>query len=117
MRQIIASLKCKTTPNSYDIPTKFLKISASRLSSWLSEFLNKCMAKDEFPNLLKIAQIAPIPKINSPNSPYNYRPISILSTLSKVFEKVIHSRLYSFVTNNCILSHNNMVSAPVTLLH
>jgi len=69
IRQIIASLKCKTTSNSYDIPAKFLKVSASSLSSWLSEFFNKCMAKGEFPNLLQIAQITPIPKITSPKSP------------------------------------------------
>jgi len=104
IRQIIASLKCKTTSNFYDIPAKFLKISANSLSSWLSEFFNKCMAKGEFPNLLKIVQITPIPKITSPKSPNDYRPISILPTLSKVFEKVIYSRLYSFVTSNCILS-------------
>jgi len=62
------------------------------------------MAKGEFPNLLKIVQITPIPKITSPKSPNDYTPISILPTLSKVFEKVIYSRLYSFVTSNCILS-------------
>jgi len=62
------------------------------------------MAKCEFPNLLKIAQITPIPKITSPKFPNDYRPISILPTLSKVFETVIYSRLYSFVTSNCILS-------------
>ena len=104
IRQIIASLKCKTTSNYYDIPAKFLKISASSLSSWLSEFFNKCMTKGEFPHLLKIALITPIPKITSPKSSNDYRPISILPTLSKVFEKVIYSRLYSFVTSNCILS-------------
>jgi len=62
------------------------------------------MAKGEFANLLKIAQITLIPKITSPKPPNDYRPISILPTLSKVFEKVIYSRLYSFVTSNCMLS-------------
>jgi len=62
------------------------------------------MAKGELANLLKIAQITPIPKITSPKSPNDYRPISILPTLSKVFLKVIYSRLYSFFTSNCILS-------------
>jgi len=47
------------------------------------------MAKGEFPYLLKIAQITPIPKITSPKSPNDYSPISILPTLSEVFEKVI----------------------------
>ena len=72
--------------------------------SWLFELFNKCVAKGEFANLLKIAQITPIPKITSPKSLNDYRPISILPTHSKVFEKVIYSRLYSFVTSNCILS-------------
>jgi len=62
------------------------------------------MARGEFPNLPKIAIITPIPKITSPKSPNDYRPISILPILSKVFEKVIYSRLYSFVTSNCMLS-------------
>jgi len=62
------------------------------------------MTKGEFPNLLKIAQITPIPKITSPKSPNDYRPISILPTLSKVFEKVVYSRLYSFVSSKRILS-------------
>ena len=104
IRQIIASLKCKRTSNSYDIPAKFSKISASSLSSWSSEFFNKCIVKGKFPNLLKIAQITPIPKITSPKSPNDWRPIFILAILSKVFEKVICSRLYSFVTSNCIPS-------------
>jgi len=67
------------------------------------------MAKGEFPNLLKIAQITPIPKITYPKSTNDYRPISILPSLSKVFEKVIYSRLYSFVTGNCILSPQQYV--------
>jgi len=62
------------------------------------------MTKGEYPNFLKIAQITLIPKITSPKSPNDYRPISILPTLSKVFENVIYSRLYSFATSNCILS-------------
>jgi len=99
IRRITASTKYKTISNSYDIPARFLNFSASSLSSWLSEFFNKCMAQGEFPNILKIAQITPIPKIAAPKSPNDYRPISILPTLSKVFEKFIYSRLYSFV--NC----------------
>ena len=73
--------------NSYDMPAKFFKISASSWSSWLSEFFNKCMAKGEFPNLLKIAQITPIPKITSPKSPNVYRQISIFPLSPKFLNK------------------------------
>jgi len=67
IRQIIASLKFKTTSKSYDTPAKFLKISANSLSSWLSKFFNKSMTIGDFPNLSNIAQIAPIPKKLLPN--------------------------------------------------
>ena len=124
IRQIIVSLKCKTTSNFYDMPAKFLKISASGLSSWLSEFFNKCMVKGDYPNLLKIAQITPIPKITSPKSPNDHRPISILPTLFKVFEKVSYSRLCSFVTSNCILSQqqygfrtNHSTELPIAAIY
>ena len=79
-------------------------MSASSLSSWLSEFFNKCTAKGEFPNILKIAEIPPMPKTTSPKPPNDYRPISILPTLSKVFETLIYSRLHSSITSVCILS-------------
>jgi len=117
IRQIIASLKCKTTSNSYDIPAKFFKISVSSLSSWLSQFFNKCMAKGEFPYLLKIAQITPIPKITSPKSPNDYSPISILPTLSEVFEKVITADCTLFSPVIVYWAHNNMASIPITLLN
>jgi len=62
------------------------------------------LAKGEFPTLKKISQVTPIPKITSPKSPNDYKPITIHPTLSKVFEKVIYSKLYCFITSNCILS-------------
>jgi len=96
-------ITCKTTSNAYDILAKFLKLSANSLCSWLSKFFNKCIAKGAFPNLLKVAQITPIAKITTPNS-NDYRPISILPSLYKVFEKPIYSSLYFFVTSNGILS-------------
>ena len=47
----------------------------------------------EIPKLWKTAQICPIPKISSPTTNSDYRPISILPILSKIFERIILSQL------------------------
>jgi len=73
-------------------------------------YLNILINVWQMVNLLQIAQITPIPKITSPKSPDDYRPISIIPTLSKVFEKLICSRLSSFVTSSCILSPQKILT-------
>ena len=83
---------------------------ATDMWHWLCEFFNNCRAKVEFRNLLKFAHITPIPETTSPKSPNDYRPICIHPNLSKVFEKLIYSRLYSFVTGKRILSPQQYVS-------
>merc|ERR1711954_64393 len=50
-----------------------------------------------YPNSLKIAKVIPIFKSGSKNSVNNYRPISILSTINKIFEKIIYSRLVNYI--------------------
>jgi len=103
INQIIYSLKCVTASNFHLIPAKFLKNSPHSLSSCLCDILNKYMAKSNIRYVLKIAQYAPVPTITSPKSRDCYRPISVLPTLSKIFEKIFYSRLYSLVTSYFIL--------------
>ena len=57
-----------------------------------------------FPDGLKIAKIIPLYKKGNINSITNYRPISLLSTLSNVFQRVIFNQLYMY------LDHNNLLS-------
>jgi len=71
------------------------------MSEWLSNFFNKCMTTGEFPDSWKIDHITPIPKVHSPSSSFEYRPISVLSVLSKLLEKVMYHRVYS-----CLTEHN-----------
>ena len=56
-----------------------------------------------FPDLFKIAKVIPIHKKGSKVEVSNYRPISLLSNISKIFEKLMHSRLYKFLEKfNCL---------------
>ena len=81
-----------------DIPSKCLKIASCIVSEWLSNFFNECMTIGEFSDSWKIAHITPIPKIHNPSSSSQYRPISVLPELSKLFEKVLYHRICSNLT-------------------
>jgi len=64
-----------------------------------------CFLDSEYPDHLKIAQIIPIHKSGSKECCSNYRPISILPAITKVFEKLLYSRFYSYVETNELLSY------------
>jgi len=87
-----------TGPNS--IPIFILKIMKPFFSFWLSKIINLSIEKSIFPDLLKMAKITPLHKKDSKLNHLNYRPISLLSALSKIFEKVLYVRMYNFITNN-----------------
>ena len=83
-------------PNS--IPVFILKSLKPFISLWLSKLINLSIEVAIFPDLLKLAKIAPIHKKGSNLCHENYRPISLLSTLSQIYEKVLYTRIYSHFT-------------------
>ncbi|KAG6458312.1 hypothetical protein O3G_MSEX010807 [Manduca sexta] len=63
----------------------------------LTNCINNCLELGTFPESLKIAKVTPIYKSGSKLDPGNYRPISVLPVLSKVFERVLYNRLETFL--------------------
>ena len=55
------------------------------------------MSKGEFINCFKLATVCPVFKKGNSNNIDNYQPVSLLSNISKLLEKVIYNRLYSFL--------------------
>ena len=74
----------------------------------LSDIFNKCALDGFFPLSLKIAKVTPILKNGSKVKATNYRPISVLSPFSKIFEKIIYNRLNKFFLKNDMISKERL---------
>ena len=70
----------------------------------LSHILNKCFEQGIFPDQLKIARVCPIFKSGLVTDISNYRPISILNSFSKIFEKAIYNRLVTYIEKYNVIS-------------
>ena len=108
-----------------DISRKFLLACRELLAPHLSELFNLCIATATFPDILKIAKVVPIYKKGSLREVKNYRPVSTLSNISKIFETLLFKRLDSFIKSKSLLSENqfgfrkgkNTEMAALTLLN
>ena len=91
---------------SSDIPIRIIKKSSHVISPYLSTYFNECMAKGIFPDVLKVGKVTPIFKKGNAEELGNYRPVSTLPIFGKIFEKVIYTRIYSFLQSQGILHKN-----------
>ena len=109
--KIIRNLK-KTKQDRDSIPVKtFIELHDSFLHI-ICELINLSFSSGKFPDSLKIAEIIPIYKAGDRSSPENYRPISILPFLSKIFERCIYNRLFSFLCKHSVISSSQFGFLP-----
>jgi hypothetical protein len=101
--KIILNLNSKKSSGSDNITPKLLKICISPLTHPLLHIANLSFANGHFPTPLKLAKVIPIFKKNDNTIPGNYRPISLLSIINKIIEKLMYSRLYKFLSKHKIL--------------
>ena len=94
---LIKTLISNKSTGSNSILTSILKKIKNEISIPLSAIINNSFKNEIFPNLLKSAQVIPVFKNGSRLSCNNYRPISLLSNIGKVIEKLIHKRLNHFL--------------------
>ena len=99
--KIINRLKSKSSHGFDNLSTKLLKEIKYEILNPLTHIINQSLTTGIFPELLKIAKISPIYKKDDKTKLNNYRPISILPSISKIFEKVIFSQIDDhFQSNN-----------------
>ena len=85
---------------------RILKMVNDILAPSIAALINKSIKTAKLPDKLKMAKIYPIHKGGSKCDPVNYRPISILPTVSKIFEKHISKHLIAFLNNNKLIHAN-----------
>jgi hypothetical protein len=97
INKILVSLKTKNSYGYDEIPLKILKLSDPFIISPLTYICNISLSSGVFPERLKHALIKPVYKKGDKLLTTNYRPISLLTSFSKIFEKLINSRLYKHI--------------------
>ena len=97
IRQIILSLKNKKSSGHDGISNLLLKDLVDVLTYPLHIIFNKCLIQGIFPDIMKIADIVPLHKNGNIHIVDNYRPISLLMTISKILEKLVYNRVYAFL--------------------
>ena len=95
--KIITNLKNDCSSGHDNIPVRYLKSVAENITSPMVHIINTSIDQEIFPEQWEISRVCPIPKTDNPTSIKDYRPISVLLVLSKVYERVIPNQLCSFM--------------------
>ena len=101
--KVIKSLKNKKS-NANDIPVSIIKLNCEQIAIPLSIIFNQSIEQGLFPQPLKHATVIPIYKNGQKDKLDNYRPISLLSTFSKIFEKLMKKILLNFLESKSIIT-------------
>ena len=88
MNKFLSDLNENKSTGIDNIGTKILKLSANIITPSLTFIINKSILSGDFPSLWKEAKVKPLYKAGAKDDVNNYRPISILPTLSKLIEKM-----------------------------
>nr|CAH7738545.1 unnamed protein product [Callosobruchus chinensis] len=106
VERVIQQLKNKKSPGHDELYSETIKKVARGISKPLTYLFNLSLECGIFPESMKTAVVIPIFKKGDKLDPCNYRPISILSCLSKIFEKLLNERIWSFVEKHDLISEH-----------
>ena len=98
-------LKSKKSMGPDDVPARLLKLTLSHIVEPLTYIYNNCIQKSVFPKMFKTAKVVPLPKNTDRSDSNNFRPISLLSVLSKPLERHFHNHLSNFMENHNLNHH------------
>ena len=103
---IILSLNKSSSTGPDEISSKLLRLSANIIAGPLVYVINKSFQLGIFPAEFKVAKVISVYKKGNLDKTENNRPISLLSNLSKIFERVIHKRLSCYLSKEKVLYEN-----------
>ena len=108
IRENLKQLKNTSTPGSDGLSTIWLKLSIEHIMPLIELIFNACVSFNYFPPSWRSAKVIVLKKPNKDcyETVSSFRPISILNSLSKLFERILHTRLKKLAVDNQWFSHN-----------
>ncbi len=107
VQKVLKSLNVSKATGPDNIGNFALKICADAIALPLAQLFNHSLQVNKFPSKWKFSHVVPVHKNKSRNDKCNYRPISLLCNISKVMERLVHDKLYSYLTSNSFLTPLN----------
>ena len=113
---IVYNIMTKMSPNKAtgldEIPSKLLIDAAPAIVQSVTKIINQSIKTSIFPSQWKFAKVTPIHKSKEKDLLNNYRPISVISAVAKVFERVVYNQLYKYLDENNLLHLNQSGFRP-----
>ena len=109
---VINKLKNKSSYGYDTISNKHIKYARNILSRPLTLLINQCIHTGIYPDQLKLSRVKPLHKRGDKTQFGNYRPIALLPSLSKIFERVMFDQLLAYLSNNNLLCINQFGFRP-----
>ena len=116
---ILVKLNVRKATGFDGIPSKFLRIGAAPLAALISDIVNMSISECTFSDILKYAEIASLFKRLDSLKKENYRPVSVLTALSKIFENVFNmqmSQYFDLIFSNFLSGFRHKYSCQTTLV-
>ena len=108
VKKVLESLDPNKATGPDHISNRILKSTATSLAGPLANVFNISMQNQTFPDIWKLAHLCPVQKVENANTKNNFRPISLLSAISKVMERIVFSAMYEyFMENDLLISENS----------
>ena len=105
VKDLLREINTKKSSGPDNIPSKLLKIAMNVVAPSLTHIFNKSLCTSIYPKDWKMANVTPIYKNGAKRDLNNYRPISVISVVAKVFERIIHDQFYHYLTSNELLTN------------
>ena len=105
VKKVIMNLDLSKASGPDCIPVVVLKNCELELSYILAELFNKCLKEPCFPDCWKVSSVVPVfNNVRERSTAKNYCPVSLLSVVSKVFEKLLNNRIVDHLEKCCLFS-------------
>ena len=103
IRKLLNNISTNKATGLDNLPARFVKDSAQIITSPITHIVNLSITLGIVPDELKMARVVPLYKKNSALDVSNYRPVSILSIISKVVEKAVYEQLEQYLNSKNLL--------------